>query len=229
MSNEDYESSAYGRNERKKSIGPQGWRDDDGRQGGLPDWARWYGDPALDHGTSRESLKGRVPRLGEQSLMDVGQSQGGQLPLCIVDAMTDVKRVSPFSWLCRRRKRQRREEDNLIPNGTSADTNRNQRGGGGGVGEARQSLVRAAPAPQGGWRAGDGHYEAVHPADHARLKTSRRPWAEHLILLFLITPVTYDIHHGKSRSHRVYLHALCPHHCIADLHYHGGTGLHQGQ
>lgn len=41
----------------KKFLGPQGWRDDEARQGGFPDLARWYGDPALDHGTSRDCLR----------------------------------------------------------------------------------------------------------------------------------------------------------------------------
>lgn len=38
-----------------------------------------------------------------------------------------------------------------------------------------------------------------------------------------------SIHYGKSRSHRVYLHALCLDYRVINLHHYGGIGLHKSQ
>jgi hypothetical protein len=69
--------------------------------------------------------------------------------------------------------------------------------------------------------------------DHVEIKSTCHPRLTHpsyslFIQSFPSNPLTLH-HHGKSRSHGVYLHALRLDHRVIDLHHHGGIGLHKCQ
>lgn len=53
----------------------------------------------------------------------------------------------------------------------------------------------------------------------------------HLHLLFFLTkekePIEQHHHHGQRRPYLLHIYSLRSHHCIADMHYYGGIGLHK--